>query len=470
MVKKIQNAGIRIAMGYRISTPINVMMTEAGVMDMESRRKLLAHRYLAKQRHRIISKPLEAMKRYVESKREDTEEESDELLLAWRETMDLEDVMEKEEGIQVSRCERTKEEDDITIEMEEIIDWKMGENTKLLPSGYMNTIINDIKNKMNISIQQEIEIYTDGSKIPNSNANGIGIIIKNNAENTWTEIGISISNKATIYTTEAVAIEKAIQIANTKYREKDVLIITDSLSVLQGLMGNDNGRRKKRKGEKNIRIGRIRESLLVREKEHKERSNEDLVTIGKIRVAWVPAHKGIPGNEKADNKAKEMTNDIPDNQIKIPLEDMKVTIMEWAWKNSNRQMKMEGNVKGIKYFKLKINNEGKRKPWFYKMHNLERGSITTLNRIRANHYNLAESLHRKGMIDSPNCECGEGIEDINHIIWHCKNYENEREILKNNLGRRGVREGEDIIERINENEPVIGRLLIGYLNKIKRSI
>ena len=36
-IRKIQNAGIRVAMGYRMSTPINVMMVEAGIMDIDNR-------------------------------------------------------------------------------------------------------------------------------------------------------------------------------------------------------------------------------------------------------------------------------------------------------------------------------------------------------------------------------------------------------------------------------------------------
>lgn len=52
-----------------------------------------------------------------------------------------------------------------------------------------------------------VEIYTDGSKRQNTRANGVGIIIKKSLTDNWQEKGISISNKATIYTTEVVAIE-----------------------------------------------------------------------------------------------------------------------------------------------------------------------------------------------------------------------------------------------------------------------
>ena len=80
----------------------------------------------------------------------------------------------------------------------------------------------------------------------------------------------------------------------------------------------------------------------------------------------------------------------------------------------------------MKYFLRRENNIGNRRPWFVEITGMERKNISFLNRIRANHYNLAESLHRKRMVESPECECGRGIEDINHIFWECDKYIGER--------------------------------------------
>lgn len=143
---------------------------------------------------------------------------------------------------------------------------------------------------------------------------------------------------------------------------------------------------------------------------------------------------------------------------------------EEAWNGSFALMKEESREKGVKYFSREENNEGNRYPWFTGFRNMERGTISTLNRLRANHYNLRESLYRKKMIDSPECECGEGIEDINHVIWECGRYEVERVALKGNLLGRGMREGEDVIERIDGKIPTVGRLIVGFLKKIGRDI
>lgn len=52
-----------------------------------------------------------------------------------------------------------------------------------------------------------------------------------------------------------------------------------------------------------------------------------------------------------------------------------------------------------------------------------------VNRIKANHYNLNESLYRKNMCDYENCECGYEEQDINHLVFVCRKYEREREDL-----------------------------------------
>lgn len=66
-IKKIQNAEVRMAMGYRMFTPINVIMSEAGVMDMGIRRRLIFQRYMTKQGTRRYSESLTAMERYAET-------------------------------------------------------------------------------------------------------------------------------------------------------------------------------------------------------------------------------------------------------------------------------------------------------------------------------------------------------------------------------------------------------------------
>ena len=85
-IQKIHNAGIRAAMGYRMSTPTNVMTVEAGIMDSDNRRMIIKHRATDS------SEVLVALETYAREMRNPVVEIEgrDELLDVWRETGDIE--------------------------------------------------------------------------------------------------------------------------------------------------------------------------------------------------------------------------------------------------------------------------------------------------------------------------------------------------------------------------------------------
>ncbi|CAB0028409.1 unnamed protein product [Trichogramma brassicae] len=96
----------------------------------------------------------------------------------------------------------------------------------------------------------------------------------------------------------------------------------------------------------------------------------------------------------------------------------------------------DGLHKGIIYFDLFHRHE-KSTPWFTGK-NLPRSMIVTINRIRSNHHSLAESLHRKNIIDNPGCACGSEEESLNHVLWNCGKYERQRRALWMELARLGL--------------------------------
>lgn len=74
------------------------------------------------------------------------------------------------------------------------------------------------------------------------------------------------------------------------------------------------------------------------------------------------------------------------------------------------------------------------KPWFNKLNN-DRGFVNMINRFRSNHYNLNESLYRKGYVDSARCECDIEIQDVDHMTFSCIQYDEERAKLYRELDR-----------------------------------
>ena len=64
-------------------------------------------------------------------------------------------------------------------------------------------------------------------------------------------------------------------------------------------------------------------------------------------------------------------------------------------------------------------------PWF-KNKGLQREYIVTINRLRADHYNLASSFARIKIVGSPACHCGFEFQDIEHVIWEYSTFSRQR--------------------------------------------
>lgn len=51
----------------------------------------------------------------------------------------------------------------------------------------------------------------------------------------------------------------------------------------------------------------------------------------------------------------------------------------------------------------------------------------------SNHYRSKAHLKRIGLSDTNHCDCGEGFEDIEHVVWVCSKYEVKRQELIDSL-------------------------------------
>lgn len=111
-------------------------------------------------------------------------------------------------------------------------------------------------------------------------------------------------------------------------------------------------------------------------------------------------------------------------------------------KRTKGRIEMEGKSKGIKFFENYYIQERKRE-WFRNT-NEPRGMCTMINRLRANHYNLNESLERKGYTEVKRCECGGEKQDFYHVIFSCKEHDEVRNCLYRALERMNVNYPYDI--------------------------
>lgn len=96
--------------------------------------------------------------------------------------------------------------------------------------------------------------------------------------------------------------------------------------------------------------------------------------------------------------------------------------------------------------------------------------MTTLNRLRSNHFNLNESLARKGYIESATCECGAEVESLNYVVIECTRHEEERRCFKRVLNKERVREPYCAWNWLRESNWKILIEMCKFLKKIKGNI
>lgn len=140
---------------------------------------------------------------------------------------------------------------------------------------------------------------------------------------------------------------------------------------------------------------------------------------------------GVNGNEIADWLAKESSKDAITIELKTPINDLKYQFKKTVRERTARKVEAEGRNKGIFYFE-KFYDKTSNHSWFDEVRQ-DRFFMSTVNRSRANHYNLNESLARKGYIESASCECGAEVENVNHVVFDCARYDEERVELRRGL-------------------------------------
>ena len=240
--------------------------------------------------------------------------------------------------------------------------------------------------------------FTDGSKITKDGYVGSAVV----CSSLNIEAKFKLPPSASIYTAEALAILKVLKTIIQENISNSV-IFSDSQSVLASIMTHD---------PLNISsyiIFEIRKCLYE--------LNYD------VEFVWIPSHVGIEGNELADALAKEATKSGEYLNLLLPYSDFKFSVNELLKKRHFKYLENSDTNKGVFYFnnfyKTSLN------PWFKNSY-YSRRHITTLIRLRTNHHSLMESLYRKNMVASPMCMCGYHEETLEHFLWECSIYNNQR--------------------------------------------
>lgn len=260
--------------------------------------------------------------------------------------------------------------------------------------------------------------FTDGSKLQTEGSWRVGCA----SYSPEGDVSIlrSVDGWASIFTAESVALLDAVEMAAYS-STGDVLVLSDSLSALLTLRSKSFG------VNTNPYILKVKEACYLF---HKDSGGQS-----RILFFWITGRLGIKGNERVDELARAASVGEVDRFMALPFADLAQSAGNRTWADTIAHILEVGIDKGVDYVERYLNV--KRKPWFHGLP-LTRSIIVTVNRCRVNHYSLAASLARKGIVASSECSCGSGEQDLNHVLWQCPLHDDQRLQFTKELARLGT--------------------------------
>ncbi|KAH7563672.1 hypothetical protein BM1_00719 [Bipolaris maydis] len=274
-----------------------------------------------------------------------------------------------------------------------------------------------------------LSIYTDGS--------GINGEIGSAAVCPLTQQTLSVhmgpSTLSTVYAAELQGINLALQIArryaNEHGERKSIAIYTDNQAAIWSIA--------KAEGRSGAYIlGEIAQQV-------QELQDKGLT----VTVRWIPAHVGIPGNEAADQAAKEATGWREDGRSQLPasppsqLHPLRTTLRRWckiqaerawisAWREDKRGRATYRHTPTPTKKVLQLHER------------LSKRESALLVQLRTEKIGLNDFLFSRHVptITNPRCSCGERRQTVAHVLLRCSKYKDLRNRIFANLsGRNSLR-------------------------------
>ena len=276
---------------------------------------------------------------------------------------------------------------------------------------------------------QAVRIFTDGSKIEGKV--GAALSIWDN-DGEIRNLKLSLAAYCTVYQAELLAICKATEVILAR-QEASYGLYSDSMSALQTLANH---------GSLHPLAVRARANLA-----------HALCQSKAVTLFWIKAHAGLPGNERADELAKEAALSLrrkPDYD-QCPVSFIKRQIRLESLDEWNRRY-VSGETASVTKMFLpdaiaafrivqQVRPEG------------------VLTQVLTGHGGFSEYLNRFKCKDSPSCVCDPGVaETVQHILVECPLFIRERYQLECELDRKITRESLHGLMDKKHREKILGIL------------
>jgi ribonuclease HI len=243
------------------------------------------------------------------------------------------------------------------------------------------------------------------------------------------------STTSTVYAAELQGIRLALKIVlddwNKGSRRKKLIIYTDNQAAIR-TVGRPSGR-----SRAYITADIVR--LIDRLQAHKGVP---------VEVRSVPAHTGVPGNEKADATAKEAAGWRADsvcaaNRAAPPerLYPLRATLKTWIKREAQKECEYSWSTETRRRACYKYNPKPKHRVLRLHEKRSKRHS-SLLIQMRTEKIGLRDFLYQRGVPDvtHPRYACGEGRETVMHVLMRCRRFKDlRRQELSGTPGRSDLR-------------------------------
>lgn len=235
--------------------------------------------------------------------------------------------------------------------------------------------------------------FTDASKLTDQGCVGAAFLLANS----HIMAKFKLPPEASVFSGECLALLKALEYIYTHKLSKSV-IFSDCLSALQSIS---------LRPFKNFACKYLTCQL-------KHLSYKCHSAGLEVVFVWIPSHSGIVGNERADKAAKEAILDGDDSFYKIFQPDalsLPFNFMRKKWSLRWSRAK--------KCFYSEIQSTIPSRPWFFKNRSLSKRHTSIIIRLRLGRVCSSEQLYIFKKKDSPMCDCGNEVGNIDHIFFNC---------------------------------------------------
>lgn len=254
------------------------------------------------------------------------------------------------------------------------------------------------------------KIYTDGSK--NHDGAGFAYAIP---ELDITR-GFKCGAHSSIFTAEALAILKVLEYVVSEPLLANVVILSDSQSVLKSL-NNPSLRR-------NLIITRILSQVSILSAQNR-----------RVDFIWIKGHSGLHGNELADAAAR---NAIEEGQLVngIARSDLYAVVKKSCFSKWDNNFK-EYAANTCNHYSS-IYPSCSKHPAVFRLQ-LPRRLVVSYLRFLFGHGSFNKHLYKLKLSETPHCHCdNQSIDDLNHRLFNCSLNTQANSFLLNELNKMHI--------------------------------